>query len=224
MREKSACAPVLEPFGLTFSHLTRLSDEVLMSHVEAGHGDALAVLFDRFHRLIFNIAFKVLRNVAEAEDVLQTVFMEIYRDAAQFDPAKGTIRVWLLQYAYHRSFNRQRYLNVRRFEHAADVKVVDRRDADEFFLANSVSLTFAERKLLVRQALGILSESQRRTLELAFFEGMSVHEISQRTGESVGNVRHHYYRGLSKLRALLHDEPTQQAGSALARGAVNAEA
>jgi RNA polymerase sigma-70 factor (ECF subfamily) len=208
---------------LTFSHLKRLSDEVLMGHIEAGDGDALTVVFDRYHRLVFNVAYKILRDVAEAEDVMQTVFMEIYCNAVQFNRAKGTIKMWLLQYAYHRSFNRKRYLNVRSFEHTADFALAEKNCPDEIFLSAG-ALNLAERRLLVRQALGTLSESQRRTLELAFFQGLSILEISERTGESVGNVRHHYYRGLGKLKGLLRDEPAQQAESLLARKAARAEA
>jgi RNA polymerase sigma-70 factor, ECF subfamily len=223
MLSKTVAGGAIEP-ALTFSSLKSLSDEVLMAHIEAGDGDALAVVFDRYHRLVFNVAFKILRNAAEAEDVLQTVFMEIYCNAVQFNRAKGTIKMWLLQYAYHRSFNRKRYLNVRSFEHTAEFVVAEKNCPEEFFL-NSGSLNLAERRLLVRQALGTLSEYQRRTLELAFFQGLSTHEISERTGESVGNVRHHYYRGLSKLRTLLHTEPVQQqAESLVARKAAKAEA
>src|ERR1700722_5129559 len=126
MLSKSVAAGEMEQ-TVTFSQLKSLSDEVLMAHIEAGDGDALAVVFDRYHRLVFNVAFKILRNAADAEEVLQTVFMEIYCNAVQFNPAKGTIKMWLLQYAYHRSFNRKRYLNVRAFEQTADFSVVDKR-------------------------------------------------------------------------------------------------
>jgi RNA polymerase sigma-70 factor (ECF subfamily) len=221
MLHKSVSFPEIES-GLQFSQLKGLSDEALMSHIEGSEADALAVLFDRYHRLVFNVAFKILHNAAEAEDVLQTVFMEIYCNAVQFNRAKGTMKMWLLQYAYHRSFNRKRYLNVRNFEHTADFADAEKRYADDSVL-NSGSLNFAERKLLVRQALGTLSEYQRRTLELAFFQGLSIEEISQHTRESVGNVRHHYYRGLSKLRRLLR-EPAQQEEPLIAQKAANAEA
>lgn len=92
-----------------------LSDEELMTQVQAGHGDALAILFNRYHRLVLSIALKILRDPGEAEDVMQNVFLEIFRAAAQFDPAKGTTKMWLLQYAYHRSINRRRHLNTRYF-------------------------------------------------------------------------------------------------------------
>jgi RNA polymerase sigma-70 factor (ECF subfamily) len=86
-----------------------------MAHLQAGHADALAILFDRYHRLVLSIAMKILRDVGEAEDLMQSVFLEIYKSAAQFDPTRGTTKVWILQYAYHRGMNRRQHLNVRNF-------------------------------------------------------------------------------------------------------------
>src|SRR5258707_6691649 len=100
-----------KPFS--YGELARLSDEALMLHLSAGHHDALAVLFDRYHRLVMNVALRILRDSNEAEDLMQSVFLEIFRSAAQFDAAKGTTKIWILQYAYHRSFNRRQYLNLR---------------------------------------------------------------------------------------------------------------
>src|ERR1700761_8610313 len=96
-----------------FHSLNALSDEDLMLQLREGDGDALAVLFDRYNRLIMSIALRILRDVGESEDLMQSVFLEIFRAAAQFDPSKGTAKVWILQYAYHRSFNRRQYLNRR---------------------------------------------------------------------------------------------------------------
>src|SRR5919109_1171893 len=110
-----------EPCGLNFAELSRLSDEIVMAHLQAGHADALAVIFDRYHRLILSIAMKILRDVGEAEDLMQGVFLEIYKCAAQFDAAKGTTKVWILQYAYHRGMNRRQHLNVRNFYKNSDI-------------------------------------------------------------------------------------------------------
>ena len=104
-----------EPCGLGFEELCRLSDPDLIAHLKDGHIDALAVLFDRYHRLILSVAFKILRDPSEAEDVMQSVFLEIHRVAGQFEAARGSAKVWLLQYAYHRSMNRREYLKVRGF-------------------------------------------------------------------------------------------------------------
>ena len=83
-----------------------------MAHLQAGRHDALAILFDRYHRLVLTVALRILREAGETEDFMQSVFLEIFRCAAQYDAAKGTAKVWILQYAYHRSFNRRQYLNL----------------------------------------------------------------------------------------------------------------
>src|SRR6266481_4636134 len=90
-----------------------LSDEKIMLEVQRGSGDAFAVLFDRYHRLVLVTALKIVRDAGEAEEVTQNVFFEIYRVAEKFDPARGSLKVWLLQYAYHRSINRRNYLLLR---------------------------------------------------------------------------------------------------------------
>jgi RNA polymerase sigma-70 factor (ECF subfamily) len=178
-----------------------LHDEELMAHLQAGEADALAVLFDRYHRLILSIALKILRDPGEAEDVMQNVFLEIFRSAAQFDPAKGSTKTWLLQYAYHRSINRRQQLNVRHFyqhENIEDVEPVMPQTESLFGRFSDPEL-----KHLLRQALAKVSGQQRQVLELASYGGLSMSEIAQKTGESVSNVRHHYYRGLKQLRSFI---------------------
>src|ERR1700727_3886413 len=97
-----------------------------MVQLRNGVNDALAMLFDRYQRLVFSIALKIVRDRGEAEDVTQNVFLEVYRSVAQFDPTKGTLKVWLLQFAYHRAFNRKQYLNVRDFYNQKGTDEVDR--------------------------------------------------------------------------------------------------
>ena len=92
-----------------------LSDEAAMLAVQKGEGDGLALLFDRYNRLVLSIALRILRDRGEAEDVTQNIFLEIFKAAGQFDPAKGTFLVWLMQYVYHRSISRKNYLLVRQF-------------------------------------------------------------------------------------------------------------
>src|ERR1700758_931839 len=94
---------------LNYDELMSRSDEDLMGFLRDGHHDALAVLFDRYHRLILNISLRILRDAGEAEDLMQSVFFEIYRSAAQFDQSRGAAKVWILQYVYHRGFNRREH-------------------------------------------------------------------------------------------------------------------
>ncbi len=79
------------------------NDEELVAYLRAGKADALTVLFQRHNALVFGIARRILRDNGEAEDVVQQVFLDLFRSAAKFDPAKGTFKVWLLMYAYHRA-------------------------------------------------------------------------------------------------------------------------
>jgi RNA polymerase sigma-70 factor, ECF subfamily len=172
-----------------------------MTQLNDGVDDALAVLFERYQRLVFSIALKIVRDRGEAEDVTQNVFLEIYRSVAQFDPARGTPKVWLLQFAYHRSLNRKKHLNTRRFYDQESTEDMDRFSQEGFVTSGRYAP--AELQRLLRQGLASLSRSQKRVIELASYDGLSMKEIADKTGNSLSNVRHHYYRGLQKLRSFM---------------------
>jgi RNA polymerase sigma-70 factor (ECF subfamily) len=184
---------------MAYAELVQLKDEALMLRLQLGHHDALAVLFDRYHRLVMTIALRILRDAGEAEDLMQAVFLEVFRSSAQFDPAKGTTKVWLLQYAYHRSFNRRHYLSLRGLYDHSETE----GERDAVLARNSDSHSAMESSHLVKEALGSLNGAQRKVLELAFFEGLTMREIAEKTGDSFDSVRHNYYRGLERLRTLL---------------------
>jgi RNA polymerase sigma-70 factor (ECF subfamily) len=185
---------------LRYSALQDQSDEMLIAHVSTGNHDALALLFDRYQTAVLRIAMQVLRDPHEAEDLLQTVFLELMRNAGKFDVSKGTARVWVLQCVYHRAFDRKRYLNRR--------GAYDSIGNQDFFQIGTnrggeKALPPGDSARLVQQAMAHLSDAQRKIIELAFFDGLTMHEIAERTGESFVNVRHRYYRGLEKMRAVL---------------------
>lgn len=190
-------------YEMSAADLRRLSGEDLFAYVQAGHQDAFAILFERYHRLVLRIALKMLRNAAEAEDLMQSVFFEIFRAAAQFDPARGTIKTWIAQYAYHRSLGRRQYLNARA---ALTDQEIDEISGIDFPNAAhpTAGMSEQEARRFVEQGLSTLNEAQRESLRLAFFDGLSMAEIADRRKESIANVRHHYYRGLAKLRNLLY--------------------
>jgi RNA polymerase sigma-70 factor (ECF subfamily) len=188
-----------EPCGKGYAQLLRLPDEEVMQHLALGHDDALAVLYDRYHRLVFSVAVKILRDTGEAQDVSQDVFVKLYRTVAQFDAAKGMTKMWILRFAYQLSLNKRRYLKLRNF-YAPESGVA----ASELAMPLSdPRMLPVEAARLARQLLAQLGERQRRAIELAYFDGLSMDEIAAKTGESVGNVRHQYYRGIAKLRSLL---------------------
>ena len=181
-----------------------------MAELRAGNGDALAVLYDRYHRLVYSVALKIVRDAAEAEDVTQSVFFEIYRAAAQFDPLKGTCKVWLLHYAYHRAINCRRQLNARNFYDLASME--DAENAVAKKQAGFGRFTQSELQHLMQRGLAGLNAAQKRVIELASYQGLTMQEISVQTGESLVNVRHHYYRGLKKLRSIVEEGNTMQKG------------
>ena len=190
-----------EPCNLTFDELRALDDELVMAHLGSGHDDALGVLFDRYHRLVLHVALRILRDVGEAEDVMQIVFMEIYKLAVQFDAARGSAKTWILRCAHHRSINRRKHLLRRKFYATDDIASLE--DVLPAFDPNVIASQ--EAKQLVEHGFRSLNGIQRRVIELAYFEGLTLKEIAEETGESLGNVRHHYYRGLEKLRETLNE-------------------
>jgi RNA polymerase sigma-70 factor (ECF subfamily) len=190
--------------GATHPSLTELkllTDNQLMVELQAGVNDALAVLFERHQRLVLSIVLKIVRDHGEAEDVTQNVFLEIYRSVAQFDPAKGSLKVWLLQYAYHRAFNRKQYLNARNFYTNESAEDLGPLSYGGFFTLGRYAPSELQR--LMQQGLGSLGQPQKRVIELASYEGLSMKEIAEKTGDTLSNVRHHYYRGLQKLRSFM---------------------
>jgi RNA polymerase sigma-70 factor, ECF subfamily len=173
-------------------------DETLLVRVQAEDMEALALLFHRYSKLMLGIARRILQDNNEAEDLVQDVFLFLFYKGKTFNPAKGLARSWLMQVTYHRAFDRRRYLNARSFYHRADVP----SDADftpppqtgdnpeEFFVWQSA----------LRPAFETLSEDQKQTLMLHFYEGYTLREISEKLRQPLGNVQHHFYRGIDRLR------------------------
>jgi RNA polymerase sigma-70 factor (ECF subfamily) len=176
------------------------SDEELMLQVQQGDGDAFAVLFDRYNRLVLTVALRIVQDAGEAQEVTQNVFFEFYRAAGRFDPAKGTPKVWLLQFAYHRSINRRNYLLLRQFYNRPDLEEAMVWEAT---VTATPRMPAQEIRQLMEEALATLGEAQRRTIQRVIFEGISLREVAEHTGESYSAVRNHYYRGLANLRACL---------------------
>ncbi len=188
--------------AVRWDELREADDSELIRLLAAGHGDALAVIIDRYQRLVLSVARRIVKDEAEAEDVVQTVFLEILKDVAQFDPHRGSLKTWLMQYAYSRSINRRRYLEHRQF--------YCRIDTDDLDVANLSSHSNAldgmmagEMTCLVRQAFSALNPKQQQAIDLIYFEGLTAEEAAARAGESLPAIRHQYYRGLMKLREII---------------------
>jgi len=187
--------------------MTHLQDAELVRLVVAGSHEAMGVIFDRHYRMVMAVALRIMHDTAEAEDVVQNVFTEFYQKAKLFDPTKGNLRTWLLQYAYGRSFNQKRKLRALCLSEPVELREVDvahQKETPE----RALNLDRQDAARLVEEILLRLNDKQRCVIQMAFFEGMKLSEVASRTGESIGNVCHAYYRGMDKLRLLL-DEPAK---------------
>jgi RNA polymerase sigma-70 factor (ECF subfamily) len=185
------------------SQLDSQSDEKLIELFRTGSSQAVGVLFDRYKRLVLSIALKILRDHAEAEDIVQDVFLEVCKRAELFDPRRGRARIWILQYAYSRSLNRRKYLALRHFDgHSSNNNGNHNHHEIESDQSSSIldRLTLEERGRMICRALGSLSTKQREVFRLTCSEGLLLKEIADRMGETPDNIRHYYYRGLKKLR------------------------
>ena len=178
------------------------SDEGLLVLVGQGDAEALARLFNRYAPIVRGVAFRVLRDASEADDLLQDLFMLILRKCGMFDPTRGPARFWILQMAYHCALAKRRYLNSRHFYTRVDLADVEKelsgrgsgncggRCGDDGLAENPG----------LKGAFDGLSNDQRETLRLFFVEGYTLPEIAVKLNQTYGKVKHHYFRGLEKLR------------------------
>ncbi len=177
------------------------SDEALMDLICGGNREALALLFRRYARVVRGVAYRVLRDTSEADDLLQDIFLLIHRKCGMFDASRGPARFWILQMTYHRAIARRRYLSSRHFYTRVGLDDVGRELPSPGTDCSGVG-DLGDR-LLGREGLHKvlegLSENQRQTLHLFFVEGHTLGEIAMKLNQTRGNVKNHF-RGLEKLR------------------------
>ena len=175
-----------------------------MTQVSQGDKDALASLFRRYGRVVRVVAYRVLRDQSEAEDLQQEVFILIYRLCQTFDRSMGSVRFWILQMTFRRAISRRRYLNSRQFYTHLDLDhIAELPDPQSEVPTLDDSIDGGLENGHMHKVFAALSEDQRQTLHLFFIEGYTLDEIAIKLGQSRGNVKHHYFRGLEKLRKAL---------------------
>jgi len=164
--------------------------EQLLERLAGGQSEALGDVFDRYGGFVNAVALRILRDATEAEDVVQEVFMQVWRQAARFDRSRGTPEAWLCTIARSRALDRLRRRASRREEpaEAAPGQTAAHRSAEE---------------IAVRDALELLPEDQRLPLKLAYYEGLSQSEIAVRLCAPLGTVKTRMRTGLLRLRERL---------------------
>jgi RNA polymerase sigma-70 factor (ECF subfamily) len=176
------------------------ADEDLLVLAQSGDREALGALFDRYARLVFSVGLRIIRDAAEAEDLVHDVFLFILGSSSIFDPARGSARGWLAGVTHHRALDRRKYLTRRSFyDRSTDDSLSEKETS-----CGSDHPEFLYWKSCLKRAFDDLSEDQRATLRLHFFEGFTINEIGAHLGQSPANVRNYYYRGLERLRNLMH--------------------
>lgn len=175
------------------------SDVELLGAVANGAERALASLYDRYSSILFGLLVRILHRRAEAEDVLQEVFIQIWQKAPDYDESRGRPFSWLVTIARSRAIDRLRSLDARdrlSREAALEVPEAISESADDEAIRH-------EQRDIVQSALDQLSEPQRQTLLLAYLEGLSQSEIAARLGEPLGTVKTRTRSGLKKLHDIL---------------------
>ena len=184
------------------------SDEQLLEQVRDGKKEALVQLFRRYARAVRKVGYRILRDAAEADDLVQEVFLFIFRRSGLYDSARGKASSWIIHVAYHRAFDRRRYLNSRHFYTNRELMDTGLHFADPQIQAPNYeqSIEGVLGKPAMARFRSRLTPEQQETLQLFFFEGYALKEIAERTGRSLVNVRSHYYRGLERLRQYVFPE------------------
>lgn len=192
-RQLTKLRQVGEPTGYA-----KLSDEELLGLTTSGDERALEAIYDRYGRLAYGLAYRLLRNVTLAEDAVQETFLGIWRSAATFMPERGSARTWILTLTHRRTIDLLRREERRRSGSSYDTPDPVGEDSHE------VACNRALRKH-VQSALKRLPDDQRRVLELAYYVGFTQTEIAERLGEPLGTIKSRTFHGLTRLRALLAD-------------------
>lgn len=184
-------------------------DIALVERIQDGDDRALGELYDRHGGLVFKLARAMVGGEADAEEVTMDVFLQVWRDAVRFDPARGSVRGWLAMVARSRALDHMRSRERRYAAHAraavrsgegVAVDVAQAAPADQRAIA-------AEIRSHLDRALAHLSADQRRAIELAYFGGLSQSEIARRLGEPLGTVKTRIRDGMRSLRERFASAP-----------------
>jgi RNA polymerase sigma-70 factor, ECF subfamily len=174
-----------------FKQTDRTDDGLLLERVRQGDQSAMAEIFDRYGRAVYSVALKILKDTGHAEDVMQEIFFQVWRNSDSFVQGRGSLGAWLVVVARNRSIDLLR----RR-------KPTD--SVDDVVLAANVNLASeAEHNALlekVQQVMKDLPAEQQKSMELAFFEGLSHSEIAEKTGDPLGTVKTRIRLALITLR------------------------
>jgi RNA polymerase sigma factor (sigma-70 family) len=180
--------------------LAHLSDEAVVALTARSDEIALAELYDRYGRVAYGLALRVLRDEALAEDAVQEAFLAIWRGAARFLPERGKASTWILTLVHRRAVDLVRREQRRRTEPLPELELAAPGGS-----ADDAMWLRLERER-VQTALARLPDQQREAIELAYYGGFTQSELAERLGEPLGTIKSRMFTGLAHLRELLESE------------------
>jgi RNA polymerase sigma factor (sigma-70 family) len=177
--------------------LAHLSDEAVVGLVAASDEQALGELYDRFGRVAYGLALRIVRDDALAQDAVQEAFLTIWRNADRFLAERGTARTWILTLVHRRTVDLVRREDRRRGEplESAPEPAAPEQTEDEVELGH--------RRRAVQEALRRLPAEQREALELGYYGGLTQSELAERLDQPLGTIKSRMFTGLARLRDLL---------------------
>ena len=178
--------------------VTQLSDEALIDGIARSDETALAELYDRYGRVAYGLALRVLRDPSLAEDAVQEAFLQVWRSAEKFDRERAKVGTWLLTFVHRRAIDLVRREERRRTEPADSAPTPTAPGADE-------DVDRRSKRAIVQGALRQLPPEQREAIELAYYGGYTQSELAERLGEPLGTIKSRMFTGLQRLRALLDE-------------------
>jgi RNA polymerase sigma-70 factor (ECF subfamily) len=170
---------------------TAIDDGILLQRVRQGDQHAMAEVFDRYGRAVYSVALRILKDTGHAEDVMQEIFFQVWRNSESFVQGRGSLGAWLVVIARNRS------IDLLRRRRPTD-------SVEDVVLASSTNLASeAEHNAMIEKVQKVLKDlpaEQQRSMELAFFEGLSHSEIAEKTGDPLGTVKTRIRLALITLR------------------------
>jgi len=197
--QQPSARPIVEP--------DLASDDQLMSRLRLGEQEAIAELFKRHSSAIYRLGKRMLRDSGEADDLVQEVFLYVYRKSGLFDASKGPARSWIFQIAYTQALLRRRKLkSIGLYGPVAADDLLDAEPCSDSHAAYEHTIEGLFGRNGWKKIVEDLTHDQKETFRLHFFEGYTFAEIAEKLGQSYANVRNHHYRGLEKLRRHLAED------------------
>jgi len=166
----------------------------------AGEQQALARLYDESSRLVYSIAYRILGNGADADEVTLDVYTQVWRHAHSYSSERGTPSTWLVMLARSRALDKLRSRDTRRQKEAPLDEVATAQSAED---APEHAAFLSEQRTLVRAAMSVLAPEQREAIELSFFSGLTHTELAEKLGQPLGTVKTRIRLGMIKLRQVL---------------------